>query len=358
VTILEHSKSTQRQTAGDQSQQIMVMGDYHAGLSRPEVIDVLREQAPHVLAEFSAVAVAEVMQRIEGGMIALATRLDQRNLLDAAANPDFQLAFRKGLLEIAKSDDPNKTDRIVEILAEKAKVPKNDRVRLHTEKALEIASYVGSEAMSGLVVCGLSGWISPHSSDPTEAVEAFSGCVLPFALNLPNQHGWIEDLEIGRVLSRSGPLTQRNPFLELFSMTASHLVTQGFNLGVQLNEQVVEKLVALRAIKESPVGDGRFVSAICKTMILESKNAEIITTATGMSVGEYVQAIGFETPSPDRKEILRAVLAESAFQNVIDWYNSLPPFELTAVGRVLVFCEVQRLEPTTAALFPSLETLL
>jgi len=153
------SKS-QRQESGAGSQQIQVAGDLVQvlGVTEQRAVEIAREQSRIAIQDFTAEASAQASIRMEKLDNKVVDELSARGLLEAFADPAFQVLLRKTQLHAATTSEEADYELLSKLLLERAGKPSKP-IHMVVTRAVEVVEYIDPEALMGLmflwVVMGL-----------------------------------------------------------------------------------------------------------------------------------------------------------------------------------------------------------
>lgn len=338
------TKSTQ--TAGDQSTQIhtqtMIV---NTGLSLAEFEHVARTQTAIMLQEYSVEAEATARLRAEHLNSEVASRLHDAGLLNAAASPSFQIALRRAQVEAAGTSDNEQIDMLASILQERAANPEKTTLKLFTNKAIECATMIEPETLKCLSFAWLVPALVLQGKTTSEAIAMVESTLPRPDEILPSNGTWVRDLEVvGAIKATMGNIFKRVKYDEQLARSSSVRISNGFVAEEQFTIRQRAVLLTGGLLDVHPFDSTRLVSTLGKEQI--RVNSAAIQAITGLKVEQYIEIVGLNLPCDERKvEVLSELNANEVFRHAIEWFNDLPPFEITPVGILLVHCNLRHVRP-------------
>jgi hypothetical protein len=345
----------QQQKAGANAQQYQIAGDLviNQGVSEERAHEISRQTFHDMIAEFSVESHETAGVRVEKLDVRYIKQLADAGLLEALADPAYQVTLRKAQLGAASTERESDYDLLAGLLADRANRAENRPVRAGINRAVEVVDQLDDEALIGITVLMLALQIEPVSGFVEPGMQAIERCLQQVmeGQELPAGVDWLEHLDILDAV-RIDRVQGFKKFEEFWaSKTPGYIAT-----GVMTDsEQDVQALVELGSLGLPPLvadhelkpGFRRIAFPKLSTMskiLRENYGA----TENQIQVAEKIarDVYGIENP----EDALRPAYVERVRQypylsRLADWWDTLPHhFTLTAVGKVLARANAKRLD--------------
>lgn len=338
----------QKQRAGESSVQSQAGRDINVYVNpgaptEERVREIVEEfQAKSLRDEYSEEGQVLGRYRIEAFNDRLIVHLSETNLLDAFADPGFQVLVKKAQLGAATTERESDYDLIVRLLEARA-VQGEDRKLRSADRTIEIIDKVDDSALTGLTVLHLLQTTKPLQPEPDGGLGALDR-LLHDLLSHPLPYGqeWLEHLEILDAISIS-QVSNFPPFGEFLSKKLDGYAAKGVEAN---SEKHKSALGAMQAIgvrlpeQEHELKPGFIRLSFVDVAQLETSLAqadEIDEETSEQLIRIAKDTYGLGQADRQTREGLEAMANQySTLAAVGEWWGQIPTFfNPTAVGRRL-----------------------
>jgi hypothetical protein len=217
----------QRQQAGSGAQQFAVAGDLVVVVSE-HAAEIAQVQKLRAMQEFTAEAEATAQPRIDDLDDRVINELDQRGLLQAFADPAFQILLRKAQLHAAATEADADHDLLSKLLAERAQEPSKP-MHMVVTRAVEVVEQIDDRALAGMTLMWFVGCVVPNAFDPASGLSYLDSLASRFAVReLPTGRGWLERLDLmGCIHYRPPGLQSVKKWHQIFMIARPGYVCEG-----------------------------------------------------------------------------------------------------------------------------------
>ena len=199
MDLISKNDLVQEQTAGDNSNQIMVRGDLNIGITESQARDICKAECAIALQNwaFQAGAFAESrIQKLEDRVLPKMLAYDKE--LKIFGDPGFQILLRKAQIAAASSERENDYEILSDLLLHRAEQHNNRERRLGISKAIEVVDQIDDVALIALSVVYAISKFTPVSSRVDEGLNALNSLYGKIIDNkqLPSDTLWMEHLDL------------------------------------------------------------------------------------------------------------------------------------------------------------------
>ncbi len=230
------------QSAGDNASQVIVHGDYHAGLTEERAIELIRDISKQVIAEHSAEAELVAAPRIDAFGAKLVDALSAAGQLNILSDPAFYVLLKKAQLGAASTERESDHDMLASLLTDRAERGEQRVIRAGIDRAVQIVDQLDDGALAGLTVAVALTQFAPTTGNVTDGLDVLERLFgeLPIA-DLPLGGEWIEHLDIldAARVSSLGNLLKRS---EIYSQLLNGYVSTGLEVGTDAEADLVTRL--------------------------------------------------------------------------------------------------------------------
>ena len=190
----------QRQKAGGGSRQVQVDTlNIFQGVTEDRAVAISREQASIVVRELTEEAREEAIRRIENLERKLTLELADKDLLEAFADPAFQVLLRKTHLHAASTPEDVDHEMLSKLLVEHAKQPVKP-VRMVVSRAVEVIEQIDTVALAGLTAIFVISYSRVMHPDPKVGLRVIDGLLSKLFddIKLPSvsDSAWVQRLAL------------------------------------------------------------------------------------------------------------------------------------------------------------------
>lgn len=189
----------QRQSAGRESVQIQVAGDYvvQEGVTEERALEIANEASRHAIALFTSEALGRAAERID--------ELDQRivdvfsdlQILDVFTDPGFQRLLKKAQAGAACTDRGSDLDLLVRLLVDRVQNSGSRPTRASVDRAVEIVDQVDDSALTALTVLFSVMQFSPSAARVRDGLDTMETLYSQFEVeHLPSDKEWLDHLDV------------------------------------------------------------------------------------------------------------------------------------------------------------------
>lgn len=221
----------QRQNIGDNSNAIQANGDVtiNQGLTIPQMGEIM-VQLQKLVGQFTAQAEETAQARFEKFQAEMLEKFADKSQANSEAfkDPDFQFLLRSAQVNYARDGNESTGKLLVELLAERSKLPQRDRVALILNEATDKISKLTDEDVSILslafVLLNTGGGCENYQT----FVQHYKNAISPFIKDLKvesSSYTYMESLgclSLNHLVSRS--------LLDIVNANYRELFTDGFTL--------------------------------------------------------------------------------------------------------------------------------
>ena len=345
----------QNQEAGNNSTQIQAKElTINYGITEERAREIYNEQNLIAHKEYTkeAFRIADMRARkLEEKIMAIIQQ--DKTILPAFADPEFQIFLRKSLLAATTTEREADYDLLTELLVRKVQNGEDRIKRAVINRAVEIVGGIDNDALCGLTVMYALLFFFPPTDDYIEGIEIQNKLFEKLIYQkLPLERNWIEHLEIfGAVRIDSFQPTSK--FDEFISYKYDGYICTG------IKENSKEYNIALQLLQESQLPS----SILKKHEYLEGYYRLVTQNGEVNSIIQLYQLNNQQIKA--LKQIRKMYSEESSLkQKVKDhymriwnsnkileylnfWWNSFPiEFEITNVGMIIAQANAKRCDPS------------
>lgn len=197
--IINQKSDLQEQHAGDNSTQIIVKGDFYAGITESQARDICKAECAIALQNWSMQAGMIAEQRIKKLEDKVMPKmLEHDEKLTIFGDPSFQLLLRKAQISAASTEREEDYDILADLLLHRAEQNDNRERRLGISKAIEIVDQIDEKALIGLSMVFAILKFYPTSNDLETGLSTLNKLYAKILndKNLPSGESWLEHLDI------------------------------------------------------------------------------------------------------------------------------------------------------------------
>ena len=346
------------QEAGDNSQQIIVEGDFHDNLTLAEATEVAELVAHKVVAEQFEKADALGLVRIGQLNDRILNRLESLDKLTAFADPAFMVLLRKAQIGAASSERDSDYDMLSELLAERVTRGDNRPIRAGIDRAVQVVDQLDTEALNALTVLQAASQFSPTSGILDQGLGILDALFAQFDMDgLPSGSEWIDHLDLLDAV-RVSTLTSMKPFEEYYA--EAHMIGYVSPGIPQAELEQMTDLAGLSTLRSAVVDHelkpGYVRVALPKLEQLQTNLtpfAHMIDVEQVVRVAREVFHLG-EVDASLRPSFIQKLSNFPRLEQLRTWWDAIPyGVQATAVGRVLATANAKRCD--VAGMLPPLD---
>lgn len=199
MELISKNNTEQQQTAGNNSNQIIISGNLNVGITESQARDICKAECAIALQNwsFQAGVVAEKrIQKLEDKMLPKILSYDEK--LSIFGEPGFQILIRKAQIAAASSERESDYEMLADLLLHRAEQHENRERRLGISKAIEIVDQIDDLALIALSIVYAVSKYTPVSSNIHEGLGVLNklyGKILN-KCKLPTDYAWMEHLDL------------------------------------------------------------------------------------------------------------------------------------------------------------------
>jgi hypothetical protein len=355
----------QIQKAGNKSQQIQA-GTVILGIDEKRVREIIDEKIYIVIKELSEEASVIALERIkkfEDNLISKIVNLEDG--LKSFEDPNFQLNLIEAQKSAAGTECLADYDLLSELLIHRIKKGKNREKRTAIKKAIEIVGDISDEALMGLTLVHSVGRLKPTTGNISEGLDLLNEIYGKLMCDtLPIGSNWIDNLEILDTIR----INQQNKFTDITTFIGNSVLTGYTDVGIKINSDAYRQASETLRANNLPIFGNLVVHFLNPNYLrldlpnIDSINSTsaVIITEDGVSVfnklteqqRHTIKSVYnlYEENDEIKIQIMNSFKREWKLRpnlnKLENWWNKLPYyFDITSVGKVLAYANVQRYLP-------------
>lgn len=341
-----NKEGSQAQRAGNDSTLIQATGDINIGVSEKRAHEIARETSKQVISEFTADAMAMVQDRILKLDDRIIAALIRENRLQVFADPGFQRTYRKAQEGAAVSDRDSDYDLLSALMVDRAERGTKHTIRAGIDRAIEVIDRIDDEALRGLTVFQAVLQYKPAGGDIDKGLDVMNRLLGQLIDGpLPAGSDWLDHLDILDVVRPNSS----SEFRKFNDFWPTEMMPGYISRGVEESD----------APKTwSYLGkDFRWLSAPHKFkegfVRIEAPTKKDFERYYSSLPPEAVEIVSndadeiFHLSDIDescREPLMVLIRAIPKLRMIEEWWDTLPFFSVTAVGRVLARANAERLD--------------
>lgn len=359
----------QIQKAGNNSQQIQA-GTVIFGIDEKRVREIIDEKINVVIKELSkelseeaSVIALERIKKFEDNLISKIVKLEDG--LKSFGDPNFQLNLIEAQKSAAGTERLADYDLLSELLIHRIKKGKNREKRTAIKKAIEIVGDISDEALMGLTLVHSVGRLNPTTGNISEGLDLLNETYGKLMCDtLPTGSNWIDHLEILDTIR----INQQNKFTDITTFIGNSVLKGYTDVGIKINSDAHRQAGEILRANNLPIFGNLVVHFLNPDYLrlnlpkIDSVNytSAVIITEDGISVfnklteqqRNTIKSVYnlYEENDEIKIRIMNSFKRECKLRTNLnkleDWWNKLPYyFDITSVGKVLAYANVQRYLP-------------
>jgi hypothetical protein len=355
------SKTQQNQKAGDGANQYQI-GTVVMGTDEKRVREIVNEMLSQALAPYFAQARYSARERVNEFEDNLIQKMTKKNILDAFADPSFQIILMQTLKAAASTERPADHDMLSELLTQRFEKGNDRNTRTAIDFAVEIVDKISEEALVGLTVFHAIITVFPMTGNIMTGLDILNDLFGKILLeNLPKGKEWLEHLDILKAV-RIANFWPKTKLLEYYPNRVNGYACVGIEKNSENHNKALSKLIEVQLppfILIEHVLNPNFVR-------LNISNKENDTATLSFPVPNF-QEIQINL-NQDQKNIIDEVYnlynndvnlkndmitkfmsewdKREHLRAIHEWWDDLKgSIEITSVGRVLANANAQRCDP-------------
>lgn len=370
MELISKKDCVQEQKAGDNSNQIMVKGDFNIGITESQARDICRAECAIALQNWAFQAGAFAEKRIKSlEDKVLPKMLSYDKNLSIFGDPAFQILLRKAQIAAASSERENDYEILSDLLLHRAEQNENRERRLGIEKAIEIVDKIDDTALIALsIVYAISKYtlVSNRLHEGLKALDSLYGKIINNH-NLPNNSSWLEHLDLLSAVRISPKDLQSFKKLEDYIPEIfNHYFINGLQTDSDEYKSIKEKFhsvnLPFNCVESHPLKDGyvylttpKDIKDISLRRKISNNYIQIPLTEQQKKAFEYAYEICFKINTKDnnmRKKFWEIWEQYPYLKLVKMWWNNLSDyFTITPVGVALANAYIRGKDPSVPSLY-------
>ena len=349
------NKNTQK--AGDNSNQVQLTNcNVSFGITEEKVRELIKDENKLLIASCNEIARDVAMIRSKKIEEKFVAELVKGKLLEELKRPEVLVAVRETEEQAICTDDEKSYELLSKILSNRIKYS-NDRLVVSSLKnATEVATQITDEALSGLTISFLMSKYGPATVDITQGLKFLNDMYgIVNLTELPKDKSWLEQLDILK-LARINSFGGMKKMIDYYYEVLSGYVCVGIKKDSDRYKKAVEILEGVKLSKYDLVThelNGDYV----RLPISTEKDFESVRhfTSQGMVSLTAEQRKAYEKIN-QLYEKNDAILNSNKkafkimwdkFPNLVKvrewWDNIKPSFDITIVGKVLAYTNINNI---------------
>ncbi|MCU0678084.1 MAG: hypothetical protein MUF19_00650 [Candidatus Pacebacteria bacterium] len=348
-------KNNQKQKGGAGAEMTQIGTAVFVGIDEKRAREIVDEKLGIALRDFTAEAIAVAKERNEKFDGTLIKKVLEKQMLQAFADPSFQLLLVEAQRSAAATEREPDYDLLAELMIHRFE-KKDDRVvRAAISRAIEVVDLVSDEALLALTVFHSVSYFVPRGKDLTKGLQILEELFLKIITDeLPVGQQWLDHLDILDAVRTSSFGGTKS--LESFWLDFNRdLCLKGIKIDSE-NHVKAKELLSLNKLGDTLLEMNSLSEGYVRIPV--SRRSEIPNLIFNFE-GHLRPPTHTEINTLEQVFDLYedGTLPESQFTDVIDQYSTLKKLrnwwntytdtsiQITSVGRVLAHSNAQRIDP-------------
>ncbi|GGL74388.1 hypothetical protein GCM10011575_35810 [Microlunatus endophyticus] len=344
-------RNKQSQSAGDNSTQIVVQGDYYAGITEERAREIARGLIRDALESFTVEARAEAERRIAAFDERLINLLAEQESLHAFREPSVQLLVAKAQKSAAGTERGDDYELLARLLEDRIERGSSRTVRAGIDRAVEIVDKLDDDALLGLTAFHTFLMLYPVSGSVNVGIGVMEKIASIFDWDrMPSDAGWLDHLDILDCV-RTNQVGSLKKFIPFFS----ERVPGYFSHGTMANSEVFRDVARICGehkvgipITEHELKEGfvRFPATGLGAWSASIEQADVPVVVRGALV-EAAKLLGVDEVDESTFGRFSELVDETApmFRRAITWWDSIAgAVSVTSAGSVVARANAKRLD--------------
>lgn len=359
-----------KQSAGDHSVQLNINSITFSGLSREDVVALIRLEAKEVLSKAGSVARRVTERRLNEFEKTLVPRLVESRSLQAFEDPAMHILLREAQESAICTDEHNAYQNLTELLIYRANHRNTPNVAAPIKKAIEEVSNISTEALDALTIVFSVMVYYPVTGDihlGFKHVDDLYESLLTQAL-LPTENDWLDNLEIINAV-RVSPFGHRPRFADVMKdcfsgysalgikkETEDHekansiLKTNNIPQAIMVENVFNSNYVRLNLPKKEHIDQEAVASALpSRGVVLNTQQTEAL-----LEICNLYEESGTEFDRVQH-EFINSWSCFQHIKEIGDWWDEhivpCPIFVITSLGKILAHTNAKRINPSLPNLY-------
>lgn len=352
---LEKLKMTDKQTqkAGANSQ-LFQASTVILGIDEKRVREILEEQLPIALRDFTAEAITTANFRSKRFNSSLLKRMVQESALTAFSDPSFQILLTEAQKRAASTEREQDYDLLSELMVHRFQKGSNRSIRAGISRAVEIVDQISDEALLGITVFHSVSYFIPVSGDMAQGLKVLDDLFDKVIYNiLPINNNWLDHLDIldaVRVSSFGGTKLLEDFWYDQFdgylkngieessekhNETKVILVQAGLAQNYLVKNTLNEKYFKLEVVNKNNISKLSITNVSGKRSITDDERVAL----------EKVYDL-YDGNKMSKEDFIKEIEKHPNLKKLREWWNTLEKqaIQITSVGRVLAHSNAQRID--------------
>lgn len=343
----------QIQKAGDNSQMVQVQ-TVILGIDERRVREILEEQLPIALRDFTAEANTTANSRSKKFNSSLLKRMVQESALTAFSDPSFQILLTEAQRRAASTEREQDYDLLSELMVHRFQKGSNRIIRAGISRAVEIVDQISDDALLGITVFHSVSYFIPVSGDMTVGLKVLDTLFDKVIYDtLPTNNNWLDHLDIldaVRISSFGGMKLLEDYWYDQFDgylkngieeksekhNEAKEVLTKaGFSQNFLIKNTYNEKYVKLSVLNKTRISNLSITGGLGSRPITDEEKCAVEKV--------YDMYDGSKMPKED---FIKEIEKYPNLKELREWWNALKEqnIQITSVGRVLAHSNAQRID--------------
>jgi len=343
----------QIQKAGDNSQMVQAQ-TVILGLDEKRVREILEEQLPIALRDFTAEANTIANFRSKKFNISLLRRMVQESALTAFSDPSFQILLTEAQKRAASTEREQDYDLLSELMVHRFKKGSNRMIRAGISRAVEIVDQISDDALLGITVFHSVSYFIPVSGDMAVGLKVLDDLFNKVIYDtLPTNNNWLDHLDIldaVRISSFGGMKLLEDYWYEQFDGYLKNGIEENSEKHNEAKEILTKAGLGHNSLVKNTSNE-KYVklSVLNKTRIL---NLSITSGSRSRSITEDEKSAlekvydMYDGTKMSKEDFIKEIEKYSNLKKLREWWNTLKEqsIQITSVGRVLAHSNAQRID--------------
>lgn len=343
----------QTQNAGANSQLVQAE-TVILGIDEKRVREILEEQLPIALRDFTAEAIITANSRSKKFNSSLLKRMVQESALTAFSDPSFQILLTEAQKRAASTERDQDYDLLSELMVHRFQKGSNRIIRAGISRAVEIVDQISDEALLGITVVHSVSYFIPLSGDMAQGLKVLDNLFDKIIYDtLPTNNNWLDHLDIldaVRISSFGGMKLLEDYWYEQFDgylkngteensekhNEAKEILTKaGLGQNCLVKNTFNEKYVRIAVVNKNMISKLSIIYASGKRILTDDEK----------SAFEKVYDM-YDGTKMSKEDFIKEVEKYTNIKKLREWWNTLKEqnIQITSVGQVLAHSNAQRID--------------
>jgi hypothetical protein len=343
----------QTQKAGDYSN--LVQADtVILGIDEKRVREILEEQLPVALKDFTAEASAVANSRSKKFNGSLLIRMVQESALAAFSDPSFQILLIEAQKRAASTERDQDYDLLSELMVHRFQKGSNRIIRAGISRAVEIVDQISDDALLGITVFHTVSNFIPTSGDMALGLKTLDALFEKVIYNnLPTNNDWLDHLDIldaVRISSFGGTKLLEDYWYEQFDGYIKNGIEENSEKHIEAKEILTKAALDQTCLSKNVLNEKYVKIAvmnkkrISKLTMTDASGKRILTDDEKTALERLYEM--YDDTKMSKEDFIKEIEKYPYLKKLRGWWNTLTEqtIQITSVGRVLAHSNAQRVD--------------